>query len=109
MLSGMQIWGIFIQRQKGKLIFADRLALFLPGFSDYAQRKQLNVDIGLFLGENNVKHKNQTKHAGGRIRLAYMVMDAAAMVKSFSTLKIRRLSDKGLFPAFLPPLPLRTD
>ena len=38
--------------------------------------KHLNVNASRLLEEYQVKYKNKTKHAGRRIRLTYMVIEA---------------------------------
>lgn len=40
--------------------------------------KHLNVNASRLLEEHQVKYENKTKHAGRRIRLTYMVVEAAA-------------------------------
>ena len=43
--------------------------------------KHLNVNASRLLEEHQVKYENKTKHAGRRIRLTYMVVEAPARVK----------------------------
>ena len=40
--------------------------------------KHLNVNASRLLEEHQVKYENKTKHAGRRIRLTYMVVEAPA-------------------------------
>ena len=40
--------------------------------------KHLNVNASRLLEEHQVKYENRTKHAGRRIRLTYMVVEATA-------------------------------
>lgn len=40
--------------------------------------KHLNVNASRLLEEHQVKYENKTKHAGRRIRLTYMVVEASA-------------------------------
>ena len=40
--------------------------------------KHLNVNASRLLEEHQVKYENRTKHAGRRIRLTYMVVEAPA-------------------------------
>ena len=48
--------------------------------STYVNRltKHLNVNAGRLLEEHQVKYENKTKHAGRRIQLTYMVVEASA-------------------------------
>ena len=40
--------------------------------------KHLNVNASRLLEEHQVKYENKTRHAGRRIRLTYMVVEAPA-------------------------------
>ena len=49
-----------------------------PGDSNAVNRltKYLNVNASRLLEEHQVKYENKSKHAGRRIRLTYMVVEA---------------------------------
>ena len=48
------------------------------GYGSEPPYKHLNVNASRLLEEHQVKYENKTKHAGRRIRLTYMMVEAPA-------------------------------